>query len=99
MDAVMLAEVVAWLFALLPFADLGGQAGIGRIIERQAELLVALCHIIGFRGLDIALYRSQQDRRAHRLGGEAIIGFDQLAGRGDAPLMRNNGEWAEDSES
>src|SRR3546814_7821413 len=76
-NAVAGAEIVAWLRRVLPRPHPVEQAGIGRIVDGHAELPVATRDIFGILGLDIALDRAEQDRRADRPGREAVIIVDR----------------------
>src|SRR3546814_12169192 len=64
---------------------------LGRVIDRDAELAVALRDIIGLRRLDIALHRPEQDRRADILCGKAEIIVDHLPAAVERALDRDEG--------
>src|SRR3546814_7961046 len=73
MNAIAGAEVIARLLRILPCAHPVEQPAIGRIVDRDAELLVAARDIFGLLGLDITLDRAEQDCRAARTRREAVL--------------------------
>src|SRR3546814_15086161 len=91
MNAIAGAEVIARLLRILPCAHPVEQPAIGRIVDRDAELLVAARDIFGLLGLDITLDRAEQDCRADRPRREAVIIVDRLPRRIDPPFQRDDG--------
>src|SRR5688572_9843195 len=81
MDAVAAIEIVGGLAAVAPLLDYAQHRAILRVGEGEREPAVAAVDLGRRLDDDLAGYRSEQDGRGDRPGGEAESGVDRLSGR------------------